>query len=246
MDFLPGYLQGITRVIISFPFDNIKLHMQTNKINSMCDFFKHNSYKTLYRGSQISFITVPIERAIQYKCFESMNERFNPFISGASCGAINAIITLPVSYVRTNYILSNNKLRLYEFTCELLKDGKYKNIMNGFKPELARSFLGASTYLGIYGNMRNKYGYNLKQSIINSSVAGICMWTITFPFDTLRVEQQKTGKKIADILKQRINNYGVLNFWKGIYPVYVKTIPSSACGMIVYEKCRNHIDRPIK
>ena len=86
-----------------------------------------------------------------------MNEHFNPFISGALCGLVNTIITLPVSYVRTNYMLSNNKIGLRKFTIELLKDDKYKNMMNGYKPELARSFFGAFLYLGIYGNMRNKY-----------------------------------------------------------------------------------------
>ena len=50
MDFIPGYLQGITRVFISHPFDYIRIYLQTNRSSSIIDFFKNHSYKNLYRG----------------------------------------------------------------------------------------------------------------------------------------------------------------------------------------------------
>ena len=38
MDLIPGFLQGITRVLISQPFDNVRLHLQTNKVETIRDF----------------------------------------------------------------------------------------------------------------------------------------------------------------------------------------------------------------
>ena len=94
MDFIPGYLQGITRVFISHPFDYVRIYLQTNKSSSITDFFKNHSYKNLYRGIGIPLITVPIDRAIQFKCYEYLNRNYNPFISGAVCGLISSLFVL--------------------------------------------------------------------------------------------------------------------------------------------------------
>ena len=53
--------------------------------------------------------------------------------------------------------------------------------------------------------------------------------------ETIKVEQQIKNNTIGTILKHRITTYGVFNLWKGITPVYVRTIPSSICGMVMYE-----------
>lgn len=237
MDLIPGFLQGITRVIISHPFDYIKLHLQTNNSDSIKDFFKKNNWKNVFRGIQVPLIIVPIDRAIQFKLFETFNKNYNPFISGIICGMTSTILTLPSNYIANNFILNNHK-SLIDFSKNIIKT-KLSVLTYGYKPELFRSILGTAIYLGIYGNLRTKYGNDTKQSIINSSIAGISVWTITYPIDTLKVEQQTNGNKdIIKILLYRIKNYGFFNLWKGITPIYVRTLPSSIVGMIVYENSK--------
>ena len=111
-------------------------------------------------------------------------------------------------------------------------------LYNGFKPEILRSVLASSIYLGSYGKMRNLYGNDLRQSIINGAVAGITLWTITYPIETIKIEQQINNRKIITILNNRISNYGILNLWKGISAVYIRTLPSSIVGMVVYEETK--------
>ena len=239
MEFIPGFMQGLTRVLISHPFDYVRLHLQTNNSNSITDFFKNNSYKYLYRGVTVPLITVPIDRAIQFKIYEFLNKHTNPFISGGICGIISSIFVLPSNYICNNYILNKNVISLKKFVCDI----EFNNLFYGYKPELIRSILGTSIYLGVYGNLRNKYGNDTKQSIINSSIAGISVWTITYPIETLKVEQQTNNNiSIKQILQTRIYKYGIMNLWKGILPIYIRTLPSSIAGMIVYEKTKKIIN----
>ena len=50
-DFIPGYFQGITRVIISYPFDYVRLFLQTNNIRSYKDFFNKHSLFSFHPGN---------------------------------------------------------------------------------------------------------------------------------------------------------------------------------------------------
>lgn len=241
MDFLPGFFQGITRVLVSHPFDYVKLYLQTNKYVSVKDFFKNNKVSSLYRGVGIPLLTVPIDRAIQFRIFESLNNyKLNPFLSGSICGIVSVIFTLPSSYVCNNYILNNKEKSILKFTKKIIKQPL--QLYNGIKPEILRSSIGTSIYLGTYGKMREFYGNNLYQSIINGAIAGWSVWTITYPIDTIKVEQQLKNEKIINIIRYRLSNYGVFNFWKGITPIYVRTLPSSILGMVVYEEIKKLVD----
>lgn len=248
MDFLPGYLQGITRVFISHPFDYIRIHLQMNKYKNIRDFFKFNNINTIYKGIQVPLLIVPIDRAIQFKFYEFLNKKnINPFITGGFCGIISSFINLPSSYIANNFILNkNNNLNSF------IKNTFNKNMNKlffGYKPEIIRSIVASSIYLGVYGNLRNKFGNSTKQSIINGAIAGVTLWTITYPLETFKLEQQVNNNiKIKEIYKNRIQKYGYFNLWKGILPIYIRTLPSSIGGMIVYEKTRQilHLDNTLK
>jgi hypothetical protein len=238
MEFVPGFLQGITRVLISHPFDYVRLYLQTNSSDSITDFFKKNSYRDLYRGVSIPLLTVPIERAIQLRCYENLNGYTNPFISGAVCGVVSSCVSLPSQYVSNNYILQKNKA-LFEFVRGLRS---FKIFASGYKPELLRSIVSSSLYLGVYGSLRATYGNDTKQSVVNSSLASLSAWTISYPLETIKVEQQvRQNPSVIAVVKHRIHSYGILNLWKGILPIYIRTLPSSAIGMVVYEKAKDFV-----
>lgn len=241
MDFLPGFLQGMSRVLISHPFDYVRLYLQTNKSANFNDFFKKNSIRSLYRGVGVPLVSVPIDRAIQFNIYEKLNNfNLSPFASGFICGSLSIFFTLPASFIGNNYVLNKNEKSLYNFTKKVLKTPS--NLYNGLKPELSRSVIASSIYLGTYGKMREKFGNEIHQSVINGAVAGWSVWTVTYPIETIKVEQQVCNKPVLYILKKRISNFGVLNLWKGISPVYLRTLPSSIIGMTVYEQARKFIE----
>ena len=240
MDFLPGFCQGVSRVLISHPFDYIRLYLQSNKSNSFKHFFQNNKISSLYRGVGIPLTTVPIDRAIQFRIYEKLNKtNISPFLSGSICGIVSVFFTLPCSYICNNYVLNIENKSIFEFIKKNLQNPL--QLYNGFKPELFRSTLGTSIYIGAYGTMRNNFGNDFNQNIINGAVAGLSIWTITYPIETIKVEQQINNRNIIPILKQRIGNHGILNLWKGISTVYIRTLPSSIIGMVVYEEVKKLI-----
>jgi len=44
----------------------------------------------------------------------------------------------------------------------------------------------------------------------------------------------------SSILNNRLSNYGILNLWKGISTIYIRTLPSSILGMVVYEETKKN------
>ena len=238
-DFIPGYFQGITRVIISYPFDYVRLFLQTNNLHSYKDFFNKHSLFSLYRGVSLSLFAIPIDRAIQFRNYEYLNSKnINPFISGAICGVISPIYMLPFNYITNKYILDYKKNNITIF----IKNIDPKKLYNGFKPELFRNLIGSSVYMGTYGWIRNNFPNDIKYNILNGAISGITVWTVTYPLDTLKVEQQLNNKNVYDILYTRTKTYGILNLWKGILPIYIKTLPSSIGGILVYEQVRKLLD----
>jgi hypothetical protein len=83
LSLLPGFLQGITRVSISYPFDYIRVFLQKNKYETPMDYLKKNNYnvRNLYRGIKYPLSIIPIDRAITFKLYEDLNKRYNPLYS---------------------------------------------------------------------------------------------------------------------------------------------------------------------
>lgn len=244
IDYLPGFFQGITRVLISYPFDYVKTYLQMNKCTSIRSCLALHGISGLYRGATIPLVTVPLDRALQYRLYEQFNKKMNPFSSAFVCGAISAVINLPVSSLSNNYILEEKNVSFLRYLRQLRKTKTVAFLFYGFKPELARSIVSTTIFLGVYGNMREIYGNSKTQCVINSVTASVALWTVAYPLDTLKVAQQTEGNpKIREILRSRVQSYGYLNLWRGILPVYARTIPSSATGMLVYEKTKELVEK---
>ena len=66
MEFIPGYLQGLTRVIISYPFDYVRTNVQSQNNESIHSYIKNNklSIKDAYRGCTLQLVSVPIDRSV--------------------------------------------------------------------------------------------------------------------------------------------------------------------------------------
>ena len=64
--FIPGFAMGITRAIISHPFEMLKLKKQMN--------ITTNFYSGLYKGIHLSIISNSIERGIQFYWFEEFKK----------------------------------------------------------------------------------------------------------------------------------------------------------------------------
>lgn len=245
--FFPGYCQGLSKVFTTYPFDVIKIKMQTNTYNSSIKCFKSliaNDPKIFFRGISIPVIIFPIDRAISYKIYDDLNKyNINPYFSAFVGGITSSIFSVPMQFITTNII--HTKKEKYKGICHLIKD-KFKNKTNFYKGYLldtSRAISGSTIFLGTYGNIK-KILPDTQLYTIYSSICSISLtWVLTFPLDTIRVEQQISKNiSISKLIKNRYYKYGFLNFYNGLIPILLRSIPSTTIGMLVYENVKKYIN----
>ena len=242
---LPGFIQGITRVSISYPFDYIRIYLQKNRYKNTIDFLKHNdkNYKNLYRGIRYPLSIIPLDRAITFKLYEDLNKKYNPLISSFSVSLITCLYNVPLQSISTNYVLQNHTKGYFEFIREMLNKNKTNFIFKSYSVEYSRGVLGSGLYMGIYGNLRNNIPNEKKYHMVNGIFTSLVTWTLLYPLDTIRVEHQTNNMKLSKTIKDKYNIQGIRSFYKGIGLVYLRTIPSAALGMLTYEMTRNFINK---
>jgi hypothetical protein len=250
---LPGYFQGITRVTISYPFDSIKVQLQKHNFSSILSVLKHSYHfdkKLLYRGSSLAYTIVPLDRAIQFYIVEKVKHKYNHFISGLGVGLITNIYNVPMQKITTNAVLMNKNdyKGLFQFCSYLIKKqptflSGILSLYKGNSVEITRTTLGSGIFLGVYNtckDINSKYNSSVLSGLYGI-ISSISSWIIIYPLDTIRVDKQTTNQTYSFIIKNRYKTYGLFDFYKGITPVLLRSIPSSFCGMLVYDIVLNAI-----
>jgi hypothetical protein len=244
ISFLPGYFQGLSKVFTTYPFDVMKIQMQSNKYNTFLecsrDLLKNNK-KLFFRGISIPLVTFPIERAISYKLYEDMNKKkYNPYISALYGGVAASILGVPMQFLTTNAIVSDNYKGVMSFLKEQIS--KKNNIFKGYYLDTGRALLGSTLFLGTYGNIKKILPENEKSTILASLGSISFTWILTFPIDLVRVNFQiSKNESVISIINKQYNNYGLKSFYRGLTPVLIRSVPSTIIGMLVYEEVKNMI-----
>jgi hypothetical protein len=242
--FIPGFMQGITRVTISYPFDVVKINMQkmhyNNTYNAFKEIFKTDPIK-FYRGASLSYTTIGIERSLQFYLLEKFNKQGkNPFYSSFIISTFNSIYNIPIQFITTN--ISNNKTKIGTFKYIKYIYQTKINPYKGYFIEMPKNILASTIYYSTYYTIRNYYGENKYLAPYYGAISGICVWLIIFPIDTIRTENITNNKTIKNIIKYRMKTNGLKSFYLGISPVLFRTIPSASIGMFVYEYFREKIN----
>lgn len=240
LTFLPGYCQGLSKCFTTYPFDVIKIKMQTNQYKSTINCARNlikTDPKIFFRGFSISLLTFPIDRAISYKIYDDLNkQQFNPYLSAFFGGIASSIISVPTQFITTNAI--HMKKDQYQGVRNLIKN-KIKtkhNFYRGYWLDTTRAICGSTLFLGTYGNIKNKFPDTKIYTIFSAISAITVTWCVTFPLDAVRAEQQVSKDiSIYNLLKNRYYKYGLLNIYNGLTPVLLRSIPSTSIGMLVYE-----------
>ncbi len=206
----------------------------------MKNYFKHHSLLSLYRGCRLPLIITSIDRSVQYKYFEELNQAVNPYISGALTGVFASTYHVPMQYINSNVIL-NSATNSWKFTKDTLKTHGLKEFYKGSGVETLRNVIGGSLYMGTYGTIRDHIGNGAPQAVIAAGLASWINWTVIYPLDLIRTQYQTSSNlTIPQIVRQQTATR-IFGLWKGVFPIYLRTFPSACAGMLVYEKTRDWI-----
>ena len=160
-NFLPGFCMGITRSIVSHPFEILKIKSQLNITNNI----------KLYKGLHYSIIATGIERGVQFAAYDFFRKNDNNLISSIKSGFLSTTIALPYNFYLVNKSIINKKVN---FT--------YDNLKKTIPLEFSRTLIGSSIFMFTY-NESKENKLPLWLSAFNGTT---CSWLIMYPADSLR------------------------------------------------------------
>jgi len=246
MDFLPGIAAGTTGVIIGHPFDAVKVRMQTNmyKNNFECvkSIIRNEGLKGFYKGALPALISQNLKRSIQYNVYEKILKRTdNPFLSGFMVSCIGPIIGCPASVIKIGLQTKHDEY-LSHYIKKIYNTKGLRGFYKGLPIYTMKEMVHGTTYLGIYGTLRKKYGVNPLSTFLSGCVASTITWSLLFPVDMLKTTIQSHNVKNIEHFRSIINSGYYLKLWRGLPPALLKIAPVNGCIMISYEAIRYLID----
>lgn len=240
---IPGAIQGFVRSLISYPFEVIKTQMQINNtkmINTVNNIILNDKYK-FYRGIGIPLIQIPLERSIQFYIYEKSKKYNNIFLSSLFTSFFTNTLFAPLSIMQIN-IISSNKNMYKNIKHFIINSDKKKIFYKGISLEISKNYISTFIYFYLYSYFQKNLKINnyYKQTFISGILSSIGVWLIVLPYDTIKVKYQTSNNSLKNIILN-INSKNITNLWKGITPIFIRTIPSSGFGMIVYEFTKNKL-----
>jgi hypothetical protein len=229
MEFLPGYVQGIVRVIVSYPFDYIRTNIQSKNASSIQSFFKERTLKSMYRGVSLPLFIVPIDRSLSFFVFETLKKKeMTNLTSSIISTSISSIYNIPINFLSTKIITSSSTIK---DVFDSFRKGK--TFYKGSLPEISRAFISSTIFLTVYGRLRdlpNEY----HNYVIFGMLSSLSSWVFTYPFDTMKVLKQTRNESYLKIIK-----HDTKHLYKGFSLILLRALPSAGLGMYAYEYTKN-------
>jgi hypothetical protein len=226
-EYMPGYLQGLTRVCISYPFDYIRIFLQVDNKENIFQVIKKTN--NLFRGLSIPLLSVPFDRAITFKLYEKLKEnKYNKVECAIYPSILSSIYMTPINIINYNYIYYKKNLH------STIKECLNTNIYRGNIVELTRNINSSSIFLMSYNYLSSN---NKDYNFINGSMSSIVMWSIMYPLDTIKTKKFIENKTYKEIFA----NTKLINYYRGFSLVAIKAAPSAGIGMVVYETSKKYL-----
>lgn len=122
-----------------------------------------------------------------------------------------------------------------------------RGVYKGFFPTLGRDIIGFSMFFGTYeilkqmGTNDQSSKPNLARMMFNGSIAGILLWTASYPFDIIKTKVQTdsfikpTYTSTRDCFAKTWRQEGIRGFTKGFLPCAFRSIFTLSATVVAYE-----------
>eukprot|EP01012_Entosiphon_sulcatum_P015442 TRINITY_DN20400_c0_g1_i2.p1 TRINITY_DN20400_c0_g1~~TRINITY_DN20400_c0_g1_i2.p1 ORF type:complete len:260 (+),score=16.43 TRINITY_DN20400_c0_g1_i2:588-1367(+) len=245
LQLIPGAMAAITSVALGYPFDTVKVRMQTGMyrgtLNCLLLTLRAEGPVALYRGAYAPFVVLAGKRSVQFFVYEELCKSYNPFLSGFIAGIIGTAAGCPMHVVKTN--MQNTTKERYRSTWScistIFQSEGFAGFYRGFTPNLIKDSTFATMYLGTYGKLRERLPKTDFGHFLAGGIASCLTWLLCFPTDACKTAVQAgepAGKWFS-----RVRQRGLHSAWHGVSPALLRVFPVSGASMTVYEMVRTHL-----
>lgn len=237
-----GTFAGITSKLIEYPFDTLKVILQTRP-----DAVKTTNLN-LYRGVSIPLIFASLENSIMFHSYHTTNkylhdklhnQTLRDFFAGFVSGIISSFIMTPSELVKCKLqynSIENKKISMMNFIKNI---NKTTGFYHGHLSTMCREGIGTSIYFAMYDQMKRKMKSQeftqLWQMALAGSISGMCYWTSILPIDTIKSNKQISTLSYQEIIKNINNKYGFFGFYRGYKVTMLKACVSNFFIFYSYE-----------
>ena len=229
-DILFGSIAGAIGKIIEYPFDTVKVRMQTQGSQVFPTTWSCIKYTYENEGIASGFfqgIGSPLLGAsLEHAClFFSFNQCYNfllnhtllssffaILLSGAFAGSCTSLVLTPVELIKCQLQVSNLRL-------SLTNEERHTSIIPTIRSILKEK--------GIWG---------LWQVLISGATAGVAFNGSMFPVDTIKSIMQTEHLGFFEAARKIRSEHGSAGFYRGIGITLLRSVPSNAIVFYTYEK----------
>jgi len=159
--FIPGFAMGLTRSLISHPFEILKIKSQLNVNNNI----------SIFKGLHYSLLASGIERGLQFGLYDFFKKNDNNFISSIKSASLSTFISIPYNFYIVNKTVINQPINF-----------SIRNLSKIVPIEYTRTSLGSFIFLYTYNDLKSK-----EIPLWISAFSGTTVvWLVTYPFDNIR------------------------------------------------------------
>ena len=228
-EFKLGILSGFISSFVCNPLDVLRVNKQINKKINLYNLSTINKIKVLYKGINITLITIPCFWSIYFPSYKYFKENNYNFISGYLASNIASTITCPLWFIKQKVQTEKLKFNVYNY---------YK--INGIKPfynALITTYIINGSFIfqiPIYEYLKEKYIHDksenkILKTFINTSLSKTFATCITYPIDTIRaIKRETVNVTIINIIKHL--NKNPIKYYHGFNYYLMRSIPYH-CGI---------------
>ncbi|PSK40834.1 hypothetical protein C7M61_000492 [Candidozyma pseudohaemuli] len=176
----------------------------------------------------------------------TMSRLLHTFTVGCGAGLASTVLTYPFDMLRTRLAASEAKqfLSMSKVAKDIYRDKGALGFFAGIRPSLLSIVASSGLFFWSYSLARSttdkiheQFGYRIwGVEAVCGFIAGSTAKAITFPLDTLRKRMQISHERNGfKVFRANYRNHGLFGFYRGFLVSLMKTAPTSAISVFVYE-----------
>jgi solute carrier family 25 (mitochondrial thiamine pyrophosphate transporter), member 19 len=230
-----GGTAGLVSRFFIAPLDVLKIRLQLASNTSFKKIVQEEGIRGLWKGNASAELLYVTYSATQFLAYTEL-KHLNPFVAGASAGAIATTVTYPFDLFRTRFAARKARGGLYRAFTTLIKDEGFRGMYRGLGASIVQIVPYMGLLFGTYEPIKQH-----TNSAIAGAAAGALSKTGVFPLDVIRKRMQVQGPTL-DQYVPKISQYdsalhcvrqiwlkeGIVGFYRGLTISLIKSAPSSA------------------
>ena len=238
-----GTVGGACAVVVGYPFETIKVRLQTGATQRM--------WSQLFAGMGAPLATVTPQWAVMYAAYYNVqkylgDKELGPVargaVSGAACGFAVSFCAVPVDVVKIN--AQKMHVSAYESMRTLYAQRGLRFVAHGGLATILHLTLSQMAFFATYEFVLDRWERPPAHApAVAGGLSGLVEWTLFMATDTVktRVQAAAPGASYVNAWRTLWRSEGPRGFYRGYGPVVLRAVPVNATSFFVIEAANRRI-----